>query len=156
LSYSWTINEYTFETYSPVVFPNNLDRRHNATLAGSYYTGKLKVALGINWYSGKPYTPALPENQQSINQQDLINYTLPNSERLPGYFRADISTEYSFSVTDSSTAKLSLALLNIFNNKNTLDIRYARVENNDGSNSIRKIKEVSLGITPNVALQILF
>lgn len=156
VSYSWTNNEYTFEAFSPSVFPNNLDRKHSATLAGAYYNGDFKLALGVHWNSGKPYTPALPQNEQSIDFQDPINYGFPNNERLPDYFRADVSSEYSFSLSKGSTAKISVALLNVLNSENTLNIRYARIENSDGSSTIREINEVSLGLTPNAAIQILF
>ncbi|MFC7358505.1 carboxypeptidase-like regulatory domain-containing protein [Jejudonia soesokkakensis] len=156
VSYSWTNNEYTFDAFSPSVFPNNLDREHSATLAGSYYSGNFKLAIGVNWQSGKPYTLALPEQMQSINSQDPINYDAPNNERLPDYFRADISSEYSFSLSENSTAKISVALLNVFDYENTLNTRYARLENSDGTNTIREINEVSLGLTPNAAIQILF
>ncbi|MFK5983761.1 MAG: TonB-dependent receptor plug domain-containing protein [Flavobacteriaceae bacterium] len=157
LSYIYSKNDYTFNELSPSEFSNNLDIRHSVNLASSYNYRNLKVALGFNWHSGKPYTIPLKENEIiEIDSEKIINYDLPNTERLPDYLRANISAEYRWKFSDKIETKFNLALLNIFNNKNTLNIRYAIITDENGNSQVSKIEEFSLGFTPNLSIQVLF
>lgn len=156
-SYLFMQNDYAFETLNPSEFPNNIDIRHSATLAGTYTLNDLKFALGLNWHSGKPYTIPVPgEEIMVVDGQDVIQYDEPNNKRLPDYFRADFSAEYNCNISQNVAAKINVAVLNVLGTKNTLNIRYTLDSGEDGSRRINQVEEISLGLTPNVSVQVLF
>ncbi|MCB0373252.1 MAG: TonB-dependent receptor plug domain-containing protein, partial [Muricauda sp.] len=98
LSYAYNKNDYTFDSIVPQTFPNNLDIRHTLTFASTYTYKNLKLGIGLNYRTGKPYTQPL-EGDEALDQDFFparINYEEPNSSRLPEYFRADASAVYSF------------------------------------------------------------
>ena len=157
LSYSFLNNEYTFDEFQPANFPHNLDITHTSTLAGSYNLGKIKLAAGFNYRTGKPYTPVNEENSIiSDGITNIIQYEIPNSENLPDYYRLDLSGEYLWQWSDAVSARINLALLNVLDTRNTLNIRYAVVERNSGELSLNEIRSFSVGITPNFAFQVEF
>ncbi|KXN98275.1 hypothetical protein LS48_11965 [Aequorivita aquimaris] len=156
-SYRYSKNDYGFKSLMPSTFPNNLDIQHSATVAGSYSWQALKIALGLNWHSGKPYTVPL-KNAETTTEGGIttIQYDVPNSERLPNYFRTDFSAEYLWKLSPTIDAKINFALLNLLNTENTLNIRYALIGDENNQVSVNKIEEISLGITPNFSFQVLF
>ncbi|HBC04972.1 MAG TPA: TonB-dependent receptor, partial [Aequorivita sp.] len=85
-----------------------------------------------------------------------IQYDVPNSERLPDYFRTDFSAEYLWKLSPTIDAKINFALLNLLNTENTLNIRYALIGDENNQVSVNKVEEISLGITPNFSFQVLF
>jgi hypothetical protein len=154
LSYAYNKNDYTFDSIVPNRFPNNLDIRHTITFAGTYSYKNLKLSVGVNYRTGKPYTQPL-EGDEALDTNFFpaqINYEAPNSRRLPEYFRADASAIYSFNLTRGIKANAGVSLLNMTNRKNSLN-RYYRV--ND-ENQIETVESVSLGITPNVSFRVSF
>ncbi|MDP2686042.1 MAG: carboxypeptidase-like regulatory domain-containing protein [Aequorivita sp.] len=157
LSYMYSKNDYEFEGLQPSTFPSNLDIQHSATLAGTYSWNALKIALGLNWHSGKPYTIPV-ENFETTTEGALttIQYNVPNNERLPDYFRTDLSVEYLWKLSPSIDAKLNIALLNLLNTENTINIRYALATDENNEITVNQIEEISLGITPNFSFQVLF
>ncbi|WP_461532131.1 TonB-dependent receptor plug domain-containing protein [Sinomicrobium sp.] len=155
LSYSIAQNEYNFRELTPSAFPNNLDIRHSISFAGTYTLKKLKLALGLNWNSGRPYTTPIAGNEVTERQTgNSINYNPSNSDRLPDFLRADLSSTYNFEISPSVRANIGIAILNILNRKNTLDIYY-RLEN-DQSTQIQQVESLSLGITPNMTFRVFF
>ncbi|MEM9000010.1 MAG: TonB-dependent receptor [Bacteroidota bacterium] len=155
LSYTYNKNDYTFGEIDPNTFPNNLDVRHTLTFASSYNLKHLKLSFGINYRTGKPFTaPQLGD--QALNTTVFpaqINYQPPNSDRLPEYFRFDMSATYDFDIGQRIRASSGLSLLNLTNRKNILN-RYYRVA--DDNSSIETVENISLGITPNVSFRIRF
>jgi hypothetical protein len=157
LSYVYMKNDYTFDELVPSSFPNNIDIRHSATLAGSYDLNQFKLAIGVDWHSGKPFTAPLDgEEIVTIGPFSFIQYDSPNSNRLSDYFRTNISAEYRFKFTDKIDSKVNVAIVNVLNRKNTLNTRYSLGTDENGDLMINKIEEVSLGFSPNFSLQILF
>jgi hypothetical protein len=157
LSYVYMKNDYTFDNLIPSSFPNNIDIRHSATIAGSYTNKQFKLAVGVDWHTGKPYTvPLEGEEIFTIGSFSFIQYDLPNSKRLSDYFRTNISAEYRFKFTDKIESKVNVAIINVLNRKNTLNTRYALGTDDEGNLRINQIEEVSLGFSPNFSLQILF
>jgi hypothetical protein len=150
LSYSYAKNDYTFKDLNKgQSFPNNLDIRHAATFAGTYTIENFKLALGVNWHSGKPATfPS--EIQDSSNNR--IEYDSPNSERLKDYIRTDFSTTYTFDLSPKSTAIIGASIWNLLNKKNIINTYYTL----DDENNINPVENVSLGITPNVSIRVHF
>lgn len=156
-SYVFSKNDYEFETLAPQTFPNNLDIQHAATLAASYSWNALKLALGLNWHSGKPYTIPLKNAESTIEDGfTTIQYDMPNNERLSDYFRTDFSAEYLWKLSPTIDAKINIVLLNLLNTENTVNIRYALIRDENNEVSVNKVEEISLGITPNFSFQVLF
>ncbi len=150
LSYSYAKNNYTFKNLNNGKdFPNNLDIRHAVTFAGTYTVNNFKLALGVNWHSGKPTT--FPSENQDISN-DRIEYTSPNSERLKDYVRTDFSTTYTFELSSKATAIVGASIWNLLNQNNIIDTYYTQ----DDENNINTVENMSLGITPNVSLRVHF
>ena len=150
-------NDYTFENLNPSRFPSNFDIRHTATLASTYKHKSLKLAISVNWRSGKPYTtPLISDETININGNELIQYNNPNNERLSGYFRTNLSAEYVWNFSEKVKGKFNIAVLNLLNTKNILNRRYAI--DRDESNQLRlnQVDEISLGLTPNFSFQLRF
>lgn len=157
LSYLYMQNTYTFAKLVPSEFPNNIDVRHTATLAGTYSLSNFKFSVGLNWHSGKPYTIPVPGAEiTTVNGQEVIHFAAPNQERLHDYFRADLSAEYLWEISPKLTAKINVAALNFFDTENTLNIHYTMNTDKNGNNRVNRVEEISLGFTPNVSVQILF
>ncbi|MEZ4875482.1 MAG: TonB-dependent receptor plug domain-containing protein [Flavobacteriaceae bacterium] len=156
ISYSYTLNEYDFENFTPSVFPNNVDITHIATLAGSYRFKNLKFALGLNWRTGKPYTLPLEDPLFLQNSIVTIPYDTPNAERLPDYVRLDFSAEYLWEISKKAELQFNLSLLNVTNADNILNRRFTLEDETSISSKINQIEELSLGFTPNFSVQFLF
>lgn len=153
LSYTYNQNNYTFSEIVPNTFPNNLDVRHNITLAGNYTFNQLKFSMGLNYRTGKPFTePRADDPIDDTFFPNRINYASPNSSRLPEYFRADASANYNFTINPKIKASVGVSVLNFTNRKNTLNTYYRLNENDE----LETVKSVSLGLTPNASFRINF
>ena len=153
-SYTYNKNDYTFESIDPTNFPNNLDIRHTLTLAGTYSYGNLKLGLGINYRTGRPFTEPM-EGDEALNTLVFpaqINFRDPNSSRLPEYFRADASAIYKFDLSRRIKASAGVSVLNVTNRRNILNTYYRVAEDNQ----IETVENISLGITPNLSFRINF
>lgn len=153
-SYTYNKNEYTFDSLIPSNFPNNLDIRHALTFAGTYTYKNLKLGLGINYRTGRPFTEPLP-GDNALNTSVFpaqINFQTPNSSRLPEYFRADASAIYKFDISRRVKGNAGISVLNLTNRSNILNT-YFRVSDD---NQIETVENISLGITPNLSFRISF
>lgn len=153
LSYTFNKNDYTFNALTPTTFPNNLDVRHSVTLAGNYTLGNLKLGLGLNFRSGKPFTK--PDANDPVDETVFpaeVNYEDPNSSRLPEYIRADASANYTFNLSKTIKGSFGASILNITNRRNTLNMFYRLGEDN----SVETIERLSLVLTPNASFRIRF
>ncbi|MBT8280044.1 MAG: TonB-dependent receptor [Muriicola sp.] len=154
MSYAFNDNTYYFEDISPNEFPNNLDIRHTATVASTYNYRNLKLGLGLNYRTGKPYTKPV-EGSNAINTfvfPSRINYQDPNSSRLPDYLRADASLIYDFSLGGRVKASAGVSVLNLLGKRNVLNIYY-RLNDQD---EIETVESISLGLTPNASFRLSF
>ncbi|MCK5401127.1 MAG: TonB-dependent receptor plug domain-containing protein [Flavobacteriaceae bacterium] len=150
LSYSYSKNDYTFKELNfGEPFPNNFNIEHALTFAGTYTFNAFKFAAGINWRTGKPFTK--PDAQTPIIN-NLINYNSPNSSNLDDYLRADLSGTYTFQIGDASDAILGFSLWNVLDKSNIVNTYYS-IDDND---TVTKIENQSLGITPNVSFRVRF
>ncbi len=150
LSYTYSTNDYTFDNINNGnSFPNNIDIRHSATFAGTYTLDNLKLALGVNWLSGRPLTRPIP-NQ--IVGNSVIEYESPNSSRINDYFRTDISATYKLKFTDKLDASIGASIWNLFDRRNILNAYYILDNNGD----VVTINNLSLGITPNISFRVEF
>ncbi|WP_233131786.1 TonB-dependent receptor [Robiginitalea sediminis] len=154
LSYTLNQNTYTFPDLDTSEFPNNLDVRHTVSLGTNYTYGNLKLGIGLNYRSGRPFT----EPQEAPNAIDTsffpnrINFQTPNSSRLPDYMRADFSAVYSFSLSETVKASAGASLLNLTNRRNILNTYYRL----NAQNEIERIESLSLGLTPNLSFRVRF
>ena len=150
LSYSYSKNNYTFRNLNKgKPFPNNTDIRHTLTLAGTYTYNQFKIALGLNWHTGKPTTQPIAGNESTDGE---INYEAPNSSNLKDYLRADCSATYDFDFSAKTHATVGASVWNVTNKKNILNTYY----NVDADNMVSKVENQSLGITPNISFRLRF
>ena len=153
-SYAYNENNYRFDNLSPTVFPNNLDIRHTATIALSYFNKKIKYSAGINWNSGKPSTGINLENP--VSSDNTINYRSPNTENLADYLRLDASILYYFNLSKKVGATAGLSIWNITGKNNTVNTYYSLHNNNEDTSQIYEINESGLNLTTNAVFRINF
>ncbi len=148
LSYSYSKNDYTFESLNNAnAFPNNADITHAINFSNTYTQNKFKFALGVNWHSGKPYT----KPDKTITSSN-INYNSPNSSNLKDYLRVDFSATKDFKISEGINAEIGASVWNLLNTKNTINRYYVL----DTDENISKVENQSLGITPNLSLRVYF
>lgn len=151
LSYTYSKNNYQFEALNFArTFPNNLDIRHAFTFAGTYAIGGFKLALGLNYRSGKPFTR--PNSQTPLSSASFINYAAPNSSNINDYIRTDLSATYKFKFTNTADAVIGASIWNVLDRKNVINTYFTI----DDSETISKIEHQSLGITPNITFRVKF
>ncbi|WP_075340920.1 TonB-dependent receptor plug domain-containing protein [Tenacibaculum agarivorans] len=147
LSYSYTTNDYFFDNLNKGErFPNNIDIRNVINLAGTYTYNNFDFALGFNWHSGKPFTPAI-----GVNNNNRINYEPINSGRLKDYLRLDTSVNYNFKIGNLD-ATSGISIWNILDRKNVLGAYYTL---NNNFELVRN-ENTSLGLTPNLSFRVKF
>lgn len=148
LSYSYANNDYTFNDFAEINFPNNLDIKHSLTLGSSFSTNNFKVSAGLNWHTGRPITKLVAMNEVVDN---IINYEQANSINLDNYLRIDLSATYKFKISNDVIAHTGVSVWNGLGKENKLNTYY-RLENNLPV----QIDQTSLGMTPNFTLRIEF
>ena len=155
-SYTYSVNDYEFESFNPSVFPNNVDIRHSLSLAFNYdVLESLKVSVGGIWRSGQPFTKPVEGNETVQNGNTIsVNYDTPNNENLDDFMRLDASLSYNFNVSKTINGSLRAGVLNILNRENTIN-RYYQVDSNDSESTIQ-VDNKSLGLTPNLSLRVNF
>ena len=147
LSYSFSKNDYVFENLNfEDPFPNNFDIRHNLSFATTYNWKSFKFAVGVNWRTGKPFTQPNPDNPVTNN---FINYDDPNAENISDYLRVDLSSTYEFKIREMD-AEIGFSLWNVLDRINTINTYFVL----DDTDTISKIDNESLGITPNLSFRI--
>jgi outer membrane receptor protein involved in Fe transport len=81
-------------------------------------SGRWNFSTVTVYSSGKPYI------QNAINTDQMV---LRNYNKLPSYFRSDISANYNFSLSKVKL-KTGATILNIFNTQNYFDINSRRFD----------------------------
>ena len=156
MSYSFSINNYEFESFIPAKFPNNLDIRHSFSLAVNYdILENLSVSLGGIYRSGQPYTKPVEGNEtvQSGNNV-FVNYDTPNAENLDDFMRLDMSLSYKVKISNTVNTAINFGIRNLTNQNNVIN-RYYQVDTND-SNKAVQIDNKSMKLTPNMSLRLNF
>lgn len=156
VSYTYAVNEYSFDIFDPNTFPNNLDITHSVSAAFNYnFSKKLQASLGGILRSGKPFTKPVKGNETIQNgNETIINYNNPNTERLPNFFRLDASLSYQFKFINNLHSTLRFGITNITNRKNSIDSFF--VVDNSSQNNVSRIENHSLTITPNLSFRVDF
>lgn len=150
LSYTYSKNDYNFNAINDSEsFPNTIDLRHVVNSSFTYNGEKLKIGIGFNWHSGRPFTSplALQDDTNSI-----IEYNTPNSSRLDDYFRTDISAIYKLKLSKGIDAEVGASIWNIFNQTNIINRFYTL----NADDAIVEIDNKSLKFTPNLSFRVNF
>lgn len=148
LSYSLSKNNYRFQDFNNnALFPNNIDINHTVNFSTTYKFNHLKIALGMNWHSAKPTTK--PDLNAPIHRGS-INFSEPNSSRLPNYFRVDFSSTYKLQLKKGKL-EMGAAIWNVFNKKNIINSYYQL-----SNNRVSKINNSALTMTPNLSFRFWF
>lgn len=148
LSYSNMNNEYTFDSLPEMTFPSNLDITHTVTLGVTYQYQDLKVASGLNWHTGNPTTQPIEGNEVVGNE---VNFQPANSGQLMDYLRLDASALYEFNL-GKTQLRAGVSVWNILDAQNEINQYYRVNENGQAEDFVQS----SLGLTPNVVLQLYF
>ncbi|QCX36912.1 TonB-dependent receptor [Aureibaculum algae] len=148
LSYSYGKNTYTFDEFIPSKFPNNVDVTHAVTLGSTFSAANFKFSAGLNYYTGKPTTR--PIGNQQV-EENTIQYETTNSSRLEDYLRLDASAVYEFKIVSGIRAKAGVSVLNVLNQENRISNFY-RVQ----EGQIEQGTKNALAFTPNAVFSILF
>ncbi|NQY28563.1 MAG: carboxypeptidase-like regulatory domain-containing protein [Flavobacteriaceae bacterium] len=154
ISYSLSNTQFKFDDINNgKSFAGNYDAKHQFLWANSIKIKQFDFSLGWNFRTGIPYT-----NATGINTDEEISYETINAERLPAYHRLDFSTTYKFNLSTSKRwkGKIGFSLLNIYNQKNTLQRSYRIKYNENDTTSLVKTDTYSLGVTPNLVFRITF
>lgn len=156
ISYTFSVNDYEFETFNPSTFPNNADIRHSISFGLNYDINKnLKASIGGIWRNGQPYTkPVKGDETVTIGNTTMVNYDSPNGSSLNNFMRLDASFSYNFNVTNAIKATVRAGIINLTNEDNIIN-RYYKVDPNNTDNAI-KVDNKSLGLTPNVSFRVNF
>jgi hypothetical protein len=156
LSYTYSVNDYDFETLIPSIFPNNVDIRHSLSLAFNYnLLDDLEISVGGIYRFGQPFTKPVEGNETVKNGNNtFVNYDTPNSENLDAFVRFDASLSYKFKLIKNAQSLLRIGVINLLNRENNINTYY-EVDPNDTNLAI-KIENKSLGLTPNLSLRFSF
>ncbi|MEL1240716.1 TonB-dependent receptor [Flavobacterium flavipallidum] len=156
LSYTFSQNNYYFESFSPSTFPNNVDIRHSVTFGFNFNLQQhFKISFGAIYHSGIPYTKPVAGNETVKNGNNyFVNYDAPNSLNLDDFLRLDTSLSYDFSFSPRLKAILRAGIINVSNQNNIIN-RYYKVDPNDTSKTVQ-VNNKSLGLTPNVSFRVNF
>ncbi|CAL2064288.1 TonB-dependent receptor plug domain-containing protein [Tenacibaculum sp. 190524A05c] len=148
LSYSYNVNNYDFASLNNAEsFPNNVDVRSVINLAANYTYNDIKLALGLNWHTGRPFTKPLQSDNTIIR---TINFDNPNSSRLADYIRFDASLQYQFKIGRANAAA-GVSVWSVLDKRNILNT-YFDLDNN----VINQIENTSLRVTPNASFRVSF
>ncbi len=148
VSYAYLKSDYLFKNLPEVSFPNNFDITHALTMGINYSIGRLLIATGINWHTGKPFTRSLP-GEEVVD--GAVNYDIVNGERLDDYIRLDLSAKYEFDIGNKTKIRIGASVWNALNRNNTINSFYRLLSLQDA----QKTGQSSLGITPNVSFNLL-
>ncbi|WP_245962523.1 TonB-dependent receptor [Tenacibaculum lutimaris] len=156
LSYTFAENDYTFNTFSPSIFPSSLNITHSLSAALNYsITPKIRLSAGTILRNGTPYTTPVVGNETiQYGDRTVVNYDTPNKERLRNFFRVNASGSYQFNISNNIKSTVRVGFTNITNRKNSINTYYV-IDNNSETN-VRKVNTYSLPFTPNLSFRINF
>ncbi len=146
IRYNLSRNSYRFSDLRPFRFSSNLDIRHYLYFGSSASVGNFNFSQGITFRTGRPVTE--PNSTQPV-LDDRINFSKPNQQRTPNYFRWDLSATYRVILAEKARLNVGISIWNVLDRRNVLD-QYYLLQNDE----IRKIEREALSIMPNLTLRI--
>lgn len=155
-TYTLSKSELLFPNINDHPFTDTNDIRHSSIFGiNHFFSDRLNLSLTYNLKSGRPYSVPVAGQETTQNGSIVtVNYDELNAERLQLYNRLDLSASFLVLDKEHINLKLKAGVLNVLNNKQTLQ-RYYVVDENDNSKA-REININSLRITPNISLRVNF
>jgi ferric enterobactin receptor len=147
LSYSLSKSTHIFPNlnYGNEI-PSPSDQTHQLSLANMINIGKWNFGSITLFSTGRPYI----SNTENINNIPVIRYY----NRLPDYFRTDVSANYNFNLKRVKF-KTGVTIVNILNTKNYYDIHTRKFEFDDPNLSTTNITPAQ-NLSLNVFLNFVF
>ncbi len=149
LGYSYLSSDYLFPSLSEDRFPNNFDITHALTIGANYTFGKLLLASGLNWRTGRPITIPIESGEMEDGE---INFGPPNLNRIDDYLRVDLSARYEFAWGKNTMAQVGFSIWNLLGRDNTINAFYRL----GMDQTPERVEQSSLGITPNASVKLVF
>lgn len=151
ISYSFSKNDYKFNSFTPTIFPNNFEINHSLLWNTIYDYKNIKIAFGTKWYTGKPTT--FPKNSTSYITTQEIEYQSPNANNIKNYFQVNFSSSYVIRMKEKSKLLVGFSITNLLNRDN-LTNTYYRINKN--TNTIEEVNNSALKLTPNAFVRYFF
>jgi ferric enterobactin receptor len=147
LSYSLSKSVHIFDmiNYGEEI-PSLTDQTHQVTISNLFTIGKWNLGAILLFSTGRPFIVNMGNEMQLpiIRQYD----------RLPNYFRCDISANYNFLIK-SLRIKTGVSVINLFNNQNYLDVNSRTFNFDDTSFSqinLIQSQKLSLNVFLHISL----
>lgn len=154
LGYTFNDIAYTFPEIQKQSFRGNNDISHNFRISNTYKVEDWEISLGWMYRSGSPFTPT-----DDFDSDSKLKFGVINSQGLPDYHRLDASVLYNFksSKKDNFRGTIGASLQNIYARQIPISVSY-RIEKNDDNQTdeINRIQQLSLGFTPNITFRLYF
>lgn len=154
VSYTFQENNYEFNSLTPTAFPNNFEIKHAIKSAVISDFKNIKLAVGAQWFTGKPFT--LPSSATPVYIEPAtptVGYQAPNSSNLEDYLQVNFSASYAFSLGEKSKLNIGFSVQNLLNNRSNSNQQY-RI--NANTNVVEQVNTFSLERTPNAFLRYTF
>jgi hypothetical protein len=137
-------------------YPSTYDRTHDLSFVTNYDINK-KYSLSASWVfsTGNPVT--YPVAKYNVQGNTLFYYSERNSNRIPNYYRLDLSFNYYFRKNENRKVKQSLnvSLYNVYSRRNAYSIYFR--PNEDNSSVIEATRLSIVGsIIPSITYNINF
>jgi ferric enterobactin receptor len=116
-SYGRSIQRYPNINFGNKI-PSTYDQPYQLSWTNMLGSGRWNFSTVSVYSSGKPYI------QNAVNTDQMV---LRNYNKLPSYFRSDISVNYNFTLSKVKL-KTGATILNIFNTQNYFDINTRRFD----------------------------
>lgn len=120
---SWT-NRTFLEINNGETFPARYDRRHDASVVGTYtFNEKWTVSAVFVYGTGNAIT--LPIERYFFEGRVVNIYSKRNEFRMPAYHRADISVTWNHKKTEKFESSFNFSVYNVYNRYNPYFIYFA-------------------------------
>ncbi len=106
-------------------YPSNFDKPHALNFIGNYrFNRRFNLSLNFIYSTGRPIT--LPAAKYFIDGTMRVHYTTRNQERIPDYFRTDISinVEGNHKVQKLAHSSWTFAVYNLLGRSNPYSVYY--------------------------------
>lgn len=119
VSYAFSRSLRTFDgDFDGAEYPSRHERLHELDIVGTYDFGKVDVGATFALATGTPYTR--PEALYVLGSRLVCDYGPYNGERLPAYYKLDLSVNWYFRRTPKGKTGLNFSLYNALGSKNAL------------------------------------